>query len=50
MKDMQLKRIRDTCQAKQLIITSGFYDLPNLLGVPGEDLPKVRHYYEHPCP
>jgi len=28
----------------------GFYDLPHLLGVPGEDLPKVKHYYDEPHP
>src|SRR5450631_978132 len=30
--------------AKNLVVATGFYDVPNLLGVPGEDLPKVRHY------
>jgi len=30
--------------------TSGYYDLPNLLGIPGEDLPKVSHYYTGPHP
>ena len=28
----------------------GFYDLPYLLNVPGEDLPKVKHYYDEPHP
>ncbi len=28
----------------------GYYDLPNLLGVPGEDLPHVSHYYSEPHP
>ena len=35
-------------RAHQVIISTGFYDLPNLLGVPGEDLPKVSHYYNDP--
>ncbi|MCX2719203.1 YpdA family putative bacillithiol disulfide reductase [Lentiprolixibacter aurantiacus] len=35
-------------QADRVIISTGFYDLPNLLGVPGEDLPKVSHYYNDP--
>lgn len=35
-------------QADKVIISTGFYDLPNLLGVPGEDLPKVSHYYNDP--
>lgn len=31
-----------------IIIATGFYDIPNLLGVPGENLPKVHHYYKDP--
>jgi thioredoxin reductase (NADPH) len=31
-----------------IIIASGFYDIPYLLNVPGEDLPKVTHYYKEP--
>lgn len=37
-------------QAKAVILALGFYDLPFLLNVPGEDLPKVRHYYDEPHP
>jgi len=33
---------------KNLIVATGFYDVPNLLHIPGEDLPKVRHYYREP--
>jgi thioredoxin reductase (NADPH) len=33
---------------KNLIVATGFYDIPNLLNIPGEDLPKVRHYYKEP--
>ncbi|UXX80733.1 YpdA family putative bacillithiol disulfide reductase [Reichenbachiella carrageenanivorans] len=36
--------------AKNLIIATGFYDLPFLLNVPGENLPKVKHYYDEPHP
>jgi len=32
------------------IIATGYYDLPNLMNVPGEDLPKVSHYYTDPHP
>lgn len=35
------------CTTK-VIVATGFYDLPNLLNVPGEDLPKVSHYYKDP--
>ena len=34
--------------AKNLIVATGFYDIPNLLQIPGEELPKVRHYYKEP--
>lgn len=37
-------------QSKALVLALGFYDLPFLLNVPGEDLPKVRHYYDEPHP
>ena len=33
-----------------LVLATGFYDLPNLLHVPGETLPKVLHYYKEPWP
>jgi len=32
-------------RARKLILSTGYYDLPNHLGVPGEQLPKVMHYY-----
>jgi thioredoxin reductase (NADPH) len=31
-------------QARTVIVATGYYDLPNKLGIPGEDLPKVSHY------
>ena len=36
--------------AKAIVIATGFYDLPFLLNVPGENLPKVMHYYREPHP
>ena len=33
-----------------LVIATGFYDIPNLMGIPGEDLPKVHHYYREAHP
>ena len=33
---------------RQVIVSTGFFDLPNRLNVPGEDLPKVTHYYREP--
>ena len=37
-------------RSRAVILALGFYDLPYLLDVPGEDLPKVRHYYDEPHP
>ena len=37
-------------RAKKIIIAIGYYDQPNRLGVPGEDLPKVAHYYREAHP
>ena len=37
-------------QARKLIFAIGYYDLPNLLGIPGESLPKVSHYYREAHP
>jgi thioredoxin reductase (NADPH) len=39
-----------TYHCRKIILASGFYDRPNLLGVPGEDLDKVIHYYKEPHP
>ena len=40
----------DEYDTQKVIIATGYYDLPNLLGIPGEDLPKVSHYYTDPHP
>jgi thioredoxin reductase (NADPH) len=37
-------------RARKLVIATGYYDLPNYLGIPGEDLSKVKHYYHEPHP
>ncbi|AYZ13213.1 YpdA family putative bacillithiol disulfide reductase [Chryseobacterium arthrosphaerae] len=37
-------------QARNVVIATGFYDIPNLMNVPGENLPKVKHYYTEPYP
>jgi thioredoxin reductase (NADPH) len=37
-------------KARKLIVSSGYYDLPNLMGIPGENLSKVHHYYNDPHP
>jgi thioredoxin reductase (NADPH) len=42
------KGIEESYQGKKIAIATGYYDLPNQLGVPGEDLPRVSHYYTEP--
>lgn len=39
-----------TLHAAKLIIATGYYDLPNWMGIPGETLSKVHHYYNDPHP
>lgn len=39
---------KTTYNAKQVIIATGFYDIPLLMNIPGETLPKVAHYYKDP--
>jgi len=39
-----------THRARKIVLATGYYDLPNYLGIPGEDLPKVNHYYHEPHP
>ncbi|MEO6760165.1 MAG: YpdA family putative bacillithiol disulfide reductase [Saprospiraceae bacterium] len=37
-----------TYNTANIVLATGFYDLPVKLGIPGEDLPKVTHYYAEP--
>jgi thioredoxin reductase (NADPH) len=37
-------------KTRKVIIATGYYDVPNLLNVPGEELAKVIHYYKEPHP
>jgi len=39
-----------TYAARKVIIATGFYDHAVMMDVPGEDLPKVRHFYDEPHP
>jgi len=45
---LQVTTTRGTEAARAVVVATGFYANPNLLGVPGEDLPKVSHYYTEP--
>jgi len=44
----RLETNRGTAFAKAVIVCTGFYDTPRMLNVPGEDLPKVKHFYDSP--
>jgi len=37
-------------QARKVIVSTGYYDMANMMKIPGEDLPKVFHYYREPHP
>jgi thioredoxin reductase (NADPH) len=41
------RRVR---RARAVVLATGYYDLPNRLGIPGEDLPHVNHYYSDAHP
>src|SRR5207247_1136484 len=42
--------IAATYDARNVVISIGYYDNPNLMGIPGEDLPHVSHYYTEAHP
>lgn len=44
----QVMTSKKTYRVKNVIIATGFYDVPLLMHIPGEDLPKVTHYYKDP--
>ena len=39
---------KNTYTSNQIIVATGFYDIPNMLNVPGETMDKVSHYYNNP--
>jgi len=46
----QIKTSKENYTSKAVVVVTGFYDLPKMLNVEGENLPKVKHYYDdwHP--
>jgi len=40
----------DTYKVKYVILSTGYFDFPRKLQIPGEDLPSVKHYYDEPYP
>ncbi len=45
-----VKTEKEEITTENVVLATGFYDLPHLLGIPGEDLPMVTHYYKEPHP
>lgn len=43
-----IKTTKDTYTTKNIVIATGFYDIPNTMNIPGENLEKVSHYYKDP--
>lgn len=48
--EYQVTTSKGQYRTKAIIVATGFYDIPYLLQVKGEDLPKVKHYYDEPHP
>lgn len=46
----EIKTSRGNYISKAVVLALGFYDAPFLLNIPGESLPKVKHYYDEPHP
>tara|TARA_B100000678_G_scaffold37339_1_gene27181 strand:- start:2090 stop:3049 length:960 start_codon:yes stop_codon:yes gene_type:complete len=49
-KFFELKTQEGTLIAKKIIISTGFYDIPYMLNIPGEEKEKVLHYYNESHP
>ncbi|WOD64468.1 YpdA family putative bacillithiol disulfide reductase [Niallia taxi] len=45
-----IKTSKDEYRANYVIVATGYYDHPNYMNVPGEDLPKVSHYFKEAHP
>jgi len=46
--NFSVKTSKNAYTAKHVVIATGFYDIPNKLNIPGEELEKVSHYYHDP--
>lgn len=46
--DFTVKTDKGVYASRVVIVSTGFYDFPNLMNIPGEELPKVKHYYDDP--
>ena len=48
--DFTVHTDKGTYPCRNVVVATGFFDVPNKLGVPGENLPKVTHYFKEPYP
>jgi len=46
----RLKTNKQIYRTRSIIVSTGFYDIPRLMNIKGENLPKVKHYYTEPHP
>ncbi len=46
----QVKTSKGQYFTHSVVLATGYYDLPRLMNIPGENLPKVKHYYDDPHP
>jgi thioredoxin reductase (NADPH) len=49
-RDFLVRTSKAEYAARKIVLATGYYDLPNMLNVPGEQLDKVIHYYKEPHP
>lgn len=48
--DFKVHTTKNTYRARKVVVATGFYDHPVLMRIPGENLSKVKHYYDEPHP
>jgi len=46
--DFVVETTKGDIATRAVVVATGFFDVPNTLGIPGEDLPHVNHYYKEP--
>jgi thioredoxin reductase (NADPH) len=49
-RDFRVRTNKAQYATRKIVLATGYYDLPNMLNVPGEQLDKVIHYYREPHP
>ena len=48
--DFVVETDKNEFATRAVVVATGFFDVPNYLSIPGEDLPHVNHYYKEPYP